>query len=132
VIDPLVACHALIELRAERAFVGIPLRTLIDERALLARERRLLVIGLEEVLTNLGANELEQKAQMADQRIVSQHGALPLQRVAQPEHDERGGSQRSDSALAGLRPSQAQPGSERDRERPCRVADGNESVDRIE
>ena len=45
VIDPLVARGALIELRTERPLVGIALRALIDDRALLARERRLLVVG---------------------------------------------------------------------------------------
>ena len=84
VIDPLVARGSLIELRAERPLVGIALGALIDDRALLARERRLLVVALEEVLADLGPDELEQEAQVADQRIVAQHRPLRCSKSRSP------------------------------------------------
>src|SRR5690606_24004237 len=65
-VDPLVARSVLVELRPEGPLVGFALGALVDERALLARERRMVVVALDEVLANLGPDELEQKAQMAD------------------------------------------------------------------
>src|SRR5262249_6512632 len=64
VIDPLVARGLNVELRTEWALVGIALRALVHDRTLLARERRPLVVALDEVLADLGPDALEQEPEV--------------------------------------------------------------------
>ncbi len=81
-----------VELGAERALLRVALGALVDQRALLARERRGLVVALDEVLADLGADEFEQVAHVPDHGVVAQHRALRLAQVAhaddEPGHPE--------------------------------------------
>ncbi len=81
-VDPLVAFGLHVELGAQRALVGVALGALVHQRALLARERGSLVVALDEVLAHLGADELEQEAQVADHGIVAQDRVAALAHVA--------------------------------------------------
>jgi hypothetical protein len=122
----------LIELRAERPFVGRSFGTLIDDRALLTRERRLLVVGFEEVLPNLGADQLEQETQVADDRVVPQHRTLLLERVVHAEQRQPERCQCRQRPGTSLHPVPGErDGSER-AQAPCEVAHRDEPVHRAE
>ena len=104
VVDPLVALRMHVALRAEGALVLVALGALVDQRALLAREGRGLVVGLEEVLADLRPHDLEQVAQMAGQRVVAKHRAPRLQPVVQPQQAQRAEDQRRHAGQAPQRP----------------------------
>ena len=87
-VHPLVTFRVHVELGAERPFVGVPLGALVDQRTLRARERRGLVVAFQEVLPQFGANELEHKAQVPDDRIVAQDRAFGLRQVVQAQAHE--------------------------------------------
>jgi hypothetical protein len=89
VVDPFVARRADVHLRAEGPLVLRALGALVDQRTLLARERRRLVVALDEVLPDLRPDELEQEAQVPDDRVVAQHRVLRLPRVVDAEPDQQ-------------------------------------------
>ncbi|MCY1523661.1 hypothetical protein D9M68_585650 [compost metagenome] len=80
-VDPFVAVAVDVFLRAEGAFVDLALGALVDDGALRARERRRLRIVFEEVLADLGADEFEKEAQVAQDRIVAPDGVAGLDQV---------------------------------------------------
>ena len=123
VVDPLVADRADVHLGAERSLVGLALGALIDQRALLARERRRLAIALDEVLAHLRPDELEQEAQVADHRVVAQDRVARLHHVAQA--DQRQGCEDDDEpeAHAHLPPGDRARDEADDAKRPDGVAD---------
>src|SRR5262249_25963383 len=66
------------DLGAERPFVQSALGALVDDGALVAREGSTIFRAFEKILTNLGANLFENKADMCRQRIVAQDGVPGL------------------------------------------------------
>ena len=84
-IDPLVAHGARIQRRAEVGLAGPRLGLLLGERALLAREGHGLVVAFDEVLADLGPDELQQETQLSDHRVVAQHRMAGLRHVAPPQ-----------------------------------------------
>ena len=76
-------------LRAEGALVLDPLGALIDDRALLARERLLVLVALDQVLPDLGADALEEKAHVAENGIVPQDRVVGLGHVPDADGRER-------------------------------------------
>src|SRR5687767_9632265 len=65
------------------------LRPLVDQCALLARERRLSGVRLDEVLAHLRADRLQPKAEMREDRVIAAQGAAPLQQVDGAEQGQR-------------------------------------------
>ena len=89
VVDPLIALLTDVELGAERPVVDLAFGTLIDQRALGARERLGLGIAFDEVLTNLGADEFEDETQMSHDGIVAQNGMLLLQQIPDAQQHQQ-------------------------------------------
>ena len=104
VVDPFMADLVDVEQRAERAQPLDPLGAAIDERALLARIGGLLVVALEEILPDLGAEMLEDEAQPRRDRIVLEHRAAGLEEIVKPD-------QRDDHRHPGHEPA--------DKRQPC-------------
>ena len=63
-VEPLEAAGIDVVLRAERPLVQGPLGALIDERALVAGERRAVFFAFEKILADLGADFFEDEADM--------------------------------------------------------------------
>ena len=80
-VDPLEAHFVDVELGSKRPLVAVALGTLVNQAALLARKRRRFAVALDDVLANLGADEFEQKPDMADHRVVAQHRMPRLAQV---------------------------------------------------
>jgi hypothetical protein len=77
-MQPLITAGINIVLRAERSFVQSALGALVDDGALVAREGSTVFL-FEKILTDLGANLFENKADMCRQRIVAQDGVPGLE-----------------------------------------------------
>src|SRR3954462_7649729 len=73
-VHPFIALLVDVLLGAERALVEHHLGALIDHRTDVARERHAVLLALEEILPHLGADFLEQKADMRRDRVVAQPG----------------------------------------------------------
>ena len=80
VIDPATA--------AERALVLDTLGALVDQRALVAREGLLVGVALDKVLTDLGADPLEEKAHVSENWVVPEDRVALLKYVIRPERRE--------------------------------------------
>ena len=93
VVDPFIAACAHIHQGAERAVVRVSLGTLVDQRALGAREGQRFGVAFDEVLTHFRADEFQEKAHMADDRVVAQDGVARLAAVAQTQQRECGAGQ---------------------------------------
>jgi hypothetical protein len=108
--------------RAEGLLARLALGALVDQRALRARERQLLVVRLEQVLTDLGADALHPIAQVADDRIVAQHRPRALQQVGDAEQRQRPEAERHGPSPARIaQPDEAGHRAERaddERQRP--------------
>src|SRR5262249_8829861 len=74
---------------AERNLVELALGALVDDRALLARERCPAGVVLEEVLADLGPNRLQQKTEVRRDRVAAQDGVPALEEGVQPEERQR-------------------------------------------
>src|SRR5262245_39956548 len=72
-------------MRAERAAIERLFGSLIDDRALVARKRHAVLLVLEEVLAKLGADVLEDEADMGRNGIVAEDGMFGLEEVAHAE-----------------------------------------------
>src|SRR5262249_28756985 len=88
VVQPLVAGLVNIVLRSERALVECTFGALIDNGALVARERHTVLVVLEKVLPHLGANLLEKETQMRGDGVVPQNSVMALEEIAQAHHRE--------------------------------------------
>ena len=75
-------------LRAERPFVQSVLGALIDDGALVAREGSPIFLAFEKILTDLGANLFENKADMCRQRVVAQHGMPGLEEIVRADRGQ--------------------------------------------
>ncbi len=74
----------------------LPLRRGVDEAALVAAERPLLVVGGDDVLPQPGSEPLEQVAGVAGDRDVAQHGVLLLDQVVGGHGADRGEDPRAE------------------------------------
>ncbi len=105
-VEPFIAFRAHVQLGAERPLVGLALGTLVDQRALHARERRGLGVALDEVLADLRAEIFQQIAQVAGHRVVAQQRVPGLQHIVQAQqqrhHTVPGGQRQERAAPAGL------------------------------
>jgi len=96
VVHPFVAVRANIQLRAKRPVVGLALGALVHQRALRPRKRRRLAVAFNEVLAHFGPDVLQHEAQVADDRVVAQHGMPRLAQVVKaqayqaPQHAGQG------------------------------------------
>jgi hypothetical protein len=75
-------------LRAEGALVLHPLRALVDDRPLLARERLLVAVAFDEVLADLGADAFEDEAHVAEDRVVPEDRVPRLPHIVDPDEGE--------------------------------------------
>ncbi len=87
VVDPLVVRLVEVHLRAERALVDHALGALVDDRALGAGEGRVVGVGLDEVLADLGPDVLEEEAEVRDDGVVAADRLAGLREVH--EADQR-------------------------------------------
>ena len=116
--QPFVARRVDVEQGAERALVERHLGALIDDRALVARERHAIGLALEEILPHLGADLFEDEAQMGGDRIVAQDRVPGLDEVVNAqkgqgaENEEAGDEQ----ACRGGRRARAEQHDAEDRE----------------
>ncbi|MNT53890.1 hypothetical protein D3C72_1910070 [compost metagenome] len=93
-VDPFVAVAVDVFLGAEGALVDLALGALVDDGTLRARERRGLCVVFQEVLADLGADELEEKAQVAQDRVVAPDRMPRLDQVIDAQgaqHQQRDG-----------------------------------------
>ncbi len=88
VADPFVIDRFHIQFGAERPTVRLVFRALVDDAALLARERLFVGIAFDEILADFGTNELEDKAEVSPQRIVAQDRMRGLGQIAQPVQNQ--------------------------------------------
>ena len=88
-VDPLKPYCVGIKLGPERTLVEHIFGALIDDRALLARERRGLGVALDEILANFGANKFEHETQMPNDGIVALNRMMGLLQIAQANHDQQ-------------------------------------------
>jgi hypothetical protein len=102
-VDPFVAGAPDVDLGPERPVVRFALGALVDQRALRARERRRLLVALDEVLAQFRPDVLEQEAQVADHRIVAQDGVARLAPVVQAERRQRAEGRRHGEPTAAGR-----------------------------
>jgi hypothetical protein len=79
VLHPRVATSIHVELGPERLFVDGILGSLVNDRTLIASERRPLRVVLDDVLAELRTDVLEEEAQVADQGIVAKKAVLGLE-----------------------------------------------------
>jgi len=73
VVGKVVARRVDVANGAEWGSIPAAIGSRVDQIALLAGKRSTAGLGFEEILTQLRANELEQIAQMPDQRVVVEH-----------------------------------------------------------
>ena len=93
-VHPFIPFGMHIELGAEGAFVGLALGALVDQGTLGTREGRGLVVTLDEVLPDLRAHKFQHEAQMADDGVVPQNGALALAQVVDANPYQQGTQQK--------------------------------------
>ena len=96
VVQPLVMRLVDIVLGAERPLVEHALGALVDDGALVARERHAVLVVLEEVLAHLGPDLLQQEAQMCRDRIVAQNCVPGLEEVVQSQNRKTAGESERD------------------------------------
>ncbi|MPL94347.1 hypothetical protein SDC9_40500 [bioreactor metagenome] len=120
--QPLIARAIDLHLGAEGARVLDVLRALVDDRALLAREGFLVGIALDQVLPDLGADLLEQEAQMPDHRVVAQDRVFRLDDVAHAHHRECPKHQHPKPEPGGMRQSEKARDAQDDAQRQRQVA----------
>ena len=89
VVDPLVADLVDVLLGAERHRVALARRPLVDQRALIAAERRPLGRALDEVLLDQHVQVFDHEAQMTDDGEVSNNRVGSEEIVAQPQQRQR-------------------------------------------
>jgi len=89
VIHPFITRSVHIDLGAKRSRVARTLRSLIDQRTMLPIEGHPFVIALDEVLTNLWPNELQQITHATQHRKVPTNRLLLLGHVPQTQHNDR-------------------------------------------
>jgi len=65
----------------------------VDQRALRAGERQLVVVALDQVLADLRADGFDQVADVAQDRVVAAHGVVALPQVVQADQAEQRGDQ---------------------------------------
>ncbi len=89
-VDPLVVHRIDVLQRAERDHVHRVLGATVDQRALLARERRLDGVAFDEVLAHLRADRLQPVAEVGQGRVVATQRGAGLQQVPRAQrHQQR-------------------------------------------
>src|SRR5690606_13737836 len=83
--EPFVAGVVDALARAEGPLVLHPLGALVDERAVVARKRLLVLVAFNQVLANLRPDALEEKAHVADEGVVPENRVPMLEEVVGPE-----------------------------------------------
>jgi len=121
-VNPFIADGSDVHLRAEGTLVGVAFGALVNERALLARERCRLVVSLDEILAHLGPHELQQKAQVADDWVVAQDGVMSLHRVTQAQSDQEHEPQRQPAAESKYSPTDRRCQHGQRAQQPYRIA----------
>jgi hypothetical protein len=94
--QPFEARRVNIVLGAERPLVERPLGGLIDQRALVAGERRAVFLTLQKILPDFGAYLLENETDMRQKRIVAQHGVPRLQEIDGADQRQRAEQHKQD------------------------------------
>ena len=89
--------------RAEADDAAFALRQPVDEAARCAVERHLGTVARKEILAEIFAEILEEKAQMPDDRIVAQHRVLFLRDVVQDQHDQPADQHEADDRADAVR-----------------------------
>jgi hypothetical protein len=84
----LVANRVIVALGTERLVALGGLRPLVDQVAGLPVERGCLGVGFDEVLADLGADQLHQEADVAQDRIHAQDGVPGLDQIPRPERGQ--------------------------------------------
>ena len=108
VVDPLVVHRVGVLQAAEGHHVHLALGAAVHQGALLARERRLGGIGLDEVLAHLWPHRLQPIAEVGQDRVVAAQGAALLQQVgAAQQHQRRGDAHAPPPARPAQRQRQA-------------------------
>ena len=70
-VEPLVADRVDVALRAEGHLVELALGALIDDRALVAREGRAVLVAFEEILADLRPYALQHEAEIGENGVVA-------------------------------------------------------------
>lgn len=86
--DALIAGLVHIQQGAERLVAHLVFRPAIHQRALGARKRDLFIVLLEEILAQFRADELEEEAQAADDRVVAANGVALLREIVDTQHHQ--------------------------------------------
>lgn len=89
-VQPFIVVAVDVVMGAERPLVERLLGALIDDGALVAREGHAVLLVLEKILTKLGADMLEDEADMRGDRVIAQNSVLGLNQIAQAEQEEEG------------------------------------------
>ena len=100
-VDPFVARGAHIQLGAKGAFIGLAFGPGINQRPLRTRERHRLGIAFNEILTDFGADEFQQKAQMPNDRVIAQNGMALLLDVPHAHHNQQAKKPNGQTPIAG-------------------------------
>src|SRR5208282_796058 len=87
--QPFEAGRIDIVLRAERPLIERLFGALIDQRALIARERCAVFFAFQEILPDLGTYFFEDEADMRAQRIIAQYRMPRLQQVDGADQRQR-------------------------------------------
>jgi hypothetical protein len=93
---PLVAVAVDVVVGAERTDVERLLGALVGNRPPVAAERHAVLVALEEVLPHLGADRLEDEAEMREDRVVAQDRVGFLEEVVRADHGEEKGDAEAD------------------------------------
>ncbi len=87
-VQPLIVVAVDVVMGAEWPGLQRLLGALIDDGALVAREGHAVLLVLEEILAQLGADVLEDEAQMGGDRVIAQDRVLGLDEIAQANQSE--------------------------------------------
>ena len=88
VIDPLAG--------AEGAFILDPFGALIDQGSRVAAERFFVLIAFDQVLTDLGADALEQEPHVSQHRIIAQDRVAGLPQIMDAQRRQAGENHKGD------------------------------------
>ena len=88
--EPLIALGVHILLGAEGSRFQLPLRALVDNRALRPVERRPIEIALQKILADFRTHLFENEAQVGEDRIIAPQGVPGLDHVPDANGDENG------------------------------------------
>ncbi|MCY1434722.1 hypothetical protein D9M71_507900 [compost metagenome] len=102
VADELEAGRTNVAEGAERLVGALVLGPRVDQRALRAGERQALVVAFQQVLADLRTDELDQIADVAEDRVVAPHRMAALAQVVDAHRAQR-------AAQQGQRPEIGQP-----------------------